>query len=162
MKIINKTKNKGFSLIELMVVVAIIGVLAAVAIPSFNGFQKRARSSEAKTNLGSIYTAEKGYNYEQNSYSSTLSIIGFGSPDGKREYAVGFAGSAGVNYYGTGNTANGLDYSTQSATVATTMASTCETTSTAFVACATGTSNTASDYKIDQAKKLDACSSLGC
>jgi prepilin-type N-terminal cleavage/methylation domain-containing protein len=47
---------KGFTLIELMIVVAIIGILAAIAIPNFIRFQARARQSEANTNLKSLFT----------------------------------------------------------------------------------------------------------
>ena len=46
--------NKGFSLVELMVVVAIIGILAALAVPRFTVFQVKARQSEAKTNLNLV------------------------------------------------------------------------------------------------------------
>ena len=49
-----KTNRKGFTLIELMIVVAIIGILAAVAIPGFMQYIKNSKTSEAKTNLNSI------------------------------------------------------------------------------------------------------------
>ena len=49
-----KTNRKGFTLIELMIVVAIIGILAAVAIPGFMQYIKSSKTSEAKTNLNSL------------------------------------------------------------------------------------------------------------
>ncbi len=49
-----KTNRKGFTLIELMIVVAIIGILAAVAIPGFMTYIKNSKTSEAKTNLNAI------------------------------------------------------------------------------------------------------------
>jgi type IV pilus assembly protein PilA len=61
--------KKGFTLIELMIVVAIIGILAAIAIPNFLKFQAKSKQSEAKTNLKGVYTAETGYFGENNSYS---------------------------------------------------------------------------------------------
>ena len=61
--------KKGFTLIELMIVVAIIGILAAIAIPNFLKFQAKSKQSEAKTNLKGIYTAETAYFGENNQYS---------------------------------------------------------------------------------------------
>ena len=67
-----KTMNqrKGFTLIELMIVVAIIGILAAIAIPNFLRFQLKAKSSEGKTNLAAIRTAEQSYYSEFGFYVS--------------------------------------------------------------------------------------------
>jgi len=67
-------KNSGFSLVELMVVVAIIGILAALAVPKFQTFQAKARQSEAKTNLSHIYTLEVSYHGENNTYLALTSI----------------------------------------------------------------------------------------
>ncbi len=54
--------KKGFTLIELMIVVAIIGILAAIAIPNFLTYQLKSRQSEARTNLGGIRSSETSHN----------------------------------------------------------------------------------------------------
>ena len=60
--------QKGFTLIELMIVVAIIGILAAIAIPNFLKFQAKAKQSEAKANLKAFYTAAKSVFAEKGDY----------------------------------------------------------------------------------------------
>jgi type IV pilus assembly protein PilA len=54
-------ERKGFTLVELMIVVAIIGILAVIAIPTFLEFRLKAKTAEAKSNLGAIRTAELSY-----------------------------------------------------------------------------------------------------
>jgi prepilin-type N-terminal cleavage/methylation domain-containing protein len=54
-------RDQGFTLVELMIVVAIIGILASVAIPSFRNYQWKAKRSEAFVNLGSLARTQKAY-----------------------------------------------------------------------------------------------------
>ena len=77
--------REGFTLIELMIVVAVIGILAAIAIPAFQRFQLRTRASESKINLAAIDTAQQSYLAEFGRYlpiASTPNPTGSFGPGG--------------------------------------------------------------------------------
>ena len=88
--------DRGFTLIELMIVVAIIGILAAIAIPNFMTYQAKARQSEAKVNLGGVFTTATSYFAENNTFSVSANALGY-KPAGNVRYAIyyGTTGAAG-------------------------------------------------------------------
>ncbi len=86
--------KRGFSLIELMMVIVIIGFLAGVGIPQYQKVLMKARQSEAKSLLSAMYTAQKSFYSEWNQYYGDFNAVGYGLK-GDLGYHVGF-GSAGL------------------------------------------------------------------
>lgn len=78
-----------------MIVVAIIGLLASIAIPNFLSFQCRAKQSEARSQLGTIFSVEKVFLSEHNTYTTDFVALGW-TPDGSPLYVYGYG--AGVEY----------------------------------------------------------------
>lgn len=121
-------RQAGFSLIELMIVVAVIGLLAAIAGPMYERYQSKSRQSEAKLGLSSLYASEKAFFSEYSAYISSFEALHY-TPEGvKRFYTIGWNNpmSGTVNsFHGTYGTPNvskvnvpptfGCDYATGTA-----------------------------------------------
>ena len=90
-----RNKEKGFTLIELMIVVAILGILAAIAIPNFMRFQAKSKQSEAKTNLGAIGTTAESFRSENDTYVATWAQLGW-APQGTTRFAYYYSGHDGT------------------------------------------------------------------
>ena len=102
--------KQGFTLIELMIVVAIVAFLSMIAVPNLVRFLSKAKRSEAYMNLGSLYVAQKAYWAEHGTYSAQLAgtkSVGWKpegySGGGARErfnYTYGFnEGSEGTHFF---------------------------------------------------------------
>jgi prepilin-type N-terminal cleavage/methylation domain-containing protein len=90
-------RESGFTLVELMVVVAIIGLLSAVAVPNFKKYQAKSKIAEAKIQLSAAYIAEQAFFSDFNMYAGCLKYMGFDPESAKssRYYAVGFPNRVG-------------------------------------------------------------------
>lgn len=98
--------TKGFTLIELMIVVAIIGALAIIAVPSYSRYVAKAKRAEAYMHLSSIYAAQKSYWAEHGNYASSLSQVGWQSDNENKmhyTYAVAQAGKDHFRATATGD-----------------------------------------------------------
>lgn len=78
----HKSKQAGLSLVELMIVVAIMGVIAALAMPFYDSFKRNSMMAEAKTNLPILAALQKAWYLEHESY---LNLVPDG-PDPNRRY----------------------------------------------------------------------------
>ena len=97
--------KKGFTLIELMIVVAIIGILAAIAIPNFLRYQTKSKQTEAKTSLGAIGTNAEAYRAEADTYNTNFAHLGWAT-NGTPRYTYWYGSSPYQSSAGNADTSN--------------------------------------------------------
>lgn len=69
-----KSKQKGFTIVELLIVIVVIGILVALVITTFSGIQRRARDTERQTDIKAIHSQVEAY-YAQNGHYPTLANL---------------------------------------------------------------------------------------
>jgi type IV pilus assembly protein PilE len=86
--IMMKVEEKGFTLVELMVVIAIIAIVAAIAIPAYSDYVTRAKRADAKAGLTTLQLAQEKYRANNPTYASTAALTGSASVASPDSYYV--------------------------------------------------------------------------
>lgn len=74
------SRVRGFTLVELMMVIAVIGILAAIAVPQYNEYLRRAKRTAAKSHLIDISSRQQQYLLDRRQYAASVADLGMTTP----------------------------------------------------------------------------------
>ena len=69
-----KRKESGFTIVELLIVIVVIGILAALVVTTFSGIQKKARDSERQTDIGALHSQIEAYHAQNGKYPTNANL----------------------------------------------------------------------------------------
>ena len=111
-----RSNEKGFTLMELMVVIVIVAILAAVAVPLYINYVRDAQRTEAKGAIGAVITAEQTYYQRYGTYTNDQTLLNVDLTDISARWTTAISGASATGFTvtmtGTG-TNNGLTVSCQ-------------------------------------------------
>ena len=93
--VVNKLQSQGFTLIELMIVMVIVGIIVSIAYPSYQSSMTKTRRSDGQAALLDVMNAEERYFTENNTYSTTLADVNASSTSEEGNYTITAAACGG-------------------------------------------------------------------
>jgi type IV pilus assembly protein PilA len=112
-QIIHNQSEKGFTLVELLVIIIIIGILATIALPNFLGQTAKANQTEAKQNIGLVNRIQTVYRSENSSFAATFDVLATGTMSGgtsfqSKSYTYSLAAGQNSSQISVGSTDSSL------------------------------------------------------
>ncbi|MFN7723963.1 MAG: type IV pilin protein [Rubrivivax sp.] len=93
-------QNRGFSLLELMIALVVVGILVSIALPSFNNAMRKSRRADAYTALSAVQLAQERWRANRSTYSNSLGSTGLNLPSNSPNdhYELAIDASDGTSY----------------------------------------------------------------
>jgi len=108
-----KKNEKGFTLIELMIVIAIIGILAAIAIPQFSAYRTRSYNASANADLRNACTAQEAYYVDKSTYTNLVGDLtgpSYGLYTSAKVYFINMTGNTDTYHMEAYHTSGDITY----------------------------------------------------